>query len=77
VLIKKLLKQADRACAFFEATQLAGFSHEESLGFFGAPPAGYALSIEPLPPVEAQAQYVARFHELSEAAGHAPPRGRR
>ncbi len=25
--IKKLIKQADRACAFFEATQLAGFTH--------------------------------------------------
>src|ERR1700712_4253588 len=36
--IKKLLKQADRACAFFEATQLAGFTHEESLAFFDAPP---------------------------------------
>jgi hypothetical protein len=77
VLIKKLLKQADRACAFFEATQLAGFNRDEALGLFGAPPAGYALTIEPLPPVEAQAQYVARFHDLSEAAGHAPPRGRR
>src|SRR5687768_765601 len=29
--IKSLIKAADRACAFFEATQLAGFSHEESL----------------------------------------------
>src|SRR3954465_12549950 len=29
--IKKLIKQADRACAFFEATQLAGFGHAESL----------------------------------------------
>ena len=38
--IKALIKQADRACAFFEATQLAGFSHAESLDFFGAPPAG-------------------------------------
>src|SRR5437867_4646360 len=28
--IKALIKQADRACAFFEATQLAGFTHEES-----------------------------------------------
>ncbi|MBS0412359.1 MAG: HD family hydrolase [Proteobacteria bacterium] len=67
--IKKLIKQADRACAFFEATQLAGFTHAEALGFFGAPPAGYALTIEPLPPPEAQARYVQRFHVLSEAAG--------
>ena len=69
--IKKLIKQADRACAFFEATQLAGFTHDEALGFFGAPPAGYALIIDPLPPPEAQARYIQRFHVLSEAAGFA------
>jgi hypothetical protein len=70
VPIKKLIKQADRACAFFEATQLAGFSHAESLSFFGAPPAGYSLTIEPLSPNEAGARYVHRFHVLSEAAGY-------
>jgi 5'-deoxynucleotidase YfbR-like HD superfamily hydrolase len=68
--IKKLIKQADRACAFFEATQLAGFSHAESLDFFGAPPAGYALTIEPQAPFEAQAHYIRRFEVLSEAAGY-------
>ena len=68
--IKRLIKQADRACAFFEATQLAGFSVEESLGFFGAPPAGYSLTIHPLPAAEAQQRYVQRFHLLSEAAGY-------
>jgi 5'-deoxynucleotidase YfbR-like HD superfamily hydrolase len=70
VPIKKLIKQADRACAFFEATQLAGFSHAESLVFFGAPPTGYSLIIDPLPPNEAEARYVHRFHVLSEAAGY-------
>ncbi len=70
VLIKKLIKQADRACAFFEATQLAGFSHAESLEFFDAPPAGYALKIEPQAASEAQAHYLRRFEILSEAAGY-------
>jgi 5'-deoxynucleotidase YfbR-like HD superfamily hydrolase len=70
--IKKLIKQADRACAYFEATQLAGFSHEESLGFFGAPPEGFTLTIDPQPPREAQEHYVRRFHVLSEAAGFEP-----
>ena len=70
--IKKLIKQADRACAFFEATQLAGFNHAESLDFFGAPPAGYSLKIEPQSPAEAQAHYVRRFEVLSEAAGYTP-----
>jgi 5'-deoxynucleotidase YfbR-like HD superfamily hydrolase len=67
--VKKLIKSADRACAFFEATQLAGFEHAESLTIFGAPPAGYDLRITPLPPFEAQARYVQRFHVLSKAAG--------
>jgi len=70
--IKGLIKRADRASAFFEATQLAGFTHEESLAFFDAPPRGYSLRIEPLPPAQAQARYLERFHVLSEAAGYTP-----
>ncbi len=68
-MIKSLIKSADRACAFFEATQLAGFEHAEALVLFGAPPRGYRLTIDPLSPSEAQARYVQRFHVLSEAAG--------
>jgi len=71
VAIKKLIKRADRACAFFEATQLAGFSREESIEFFDAPPEGYLLEIEPLAPAQAQIRYVQRYHVLSEAAGFA------
>jgi hypothetical protein len=70
--IKTLIKQADRACAFFEATQLAGFTHEESLAFFDAPPVGYNLIIDPQPPAFAQARYLERFHVLSDAAGYTP-----
>jgi len=69
-LIKKLIKQADRACAFFEAIQLAGFAHHEALDFFGAPPAGYSLHIDPQSAPLAQARYVHRFNLLSEAAGY-------
>ena len=68
--VKKLIKQADRACAFFEATQLAGFNHAEALDFFGAPPPGYSLTIEPMPASVAQARYVQRYEILSEAAGY-------
>lgn len=70
--IKKLVKQADRACAYFEATQLAGFSPAEGVELFGAPPPGYALLIEPWPAALAQSRYVQRFHLLSEAAGYSP-----
>jgi 5'-deoxynucleotidase YfbR-like HD superfamily hydrolase len=67
--VKALIKRADRACAFFEATQLAGFRHAEALELFDAPPGGYSLTIEPWPPALAQSRYVQRFHVLSEAAG--------
>jgi hypothetical protein len=70
--IRKLIKSADRACAYFEAVQLAGFGREESLALFGAPPDGYHIEIEPLAPGPAQRDYVRRFHHLSEAAGFAP-----
>ncbi len=67
--IKKLIKSADRACAFFEATQLAGFEVAESLNLFGRPPPGYSLTVDPLPAREAQARYLMRHHTLCEATG--------
>ena len=70
--IKKLVKQADLACAYFEATQLAGFSELEADGLFSRPPPGYALIIDPLAPAEAQARYLQRFLTLSEATGATP-----
>jgi 5'-deoxynucleotidase YfbR-like HD superfamily hydrolase len=70
--IKTLIKTADRACAFFEATQIAGFAHDESLQLFGAPPAGYALIIEPMAVSVAEQRYLDRYHLLAEAAGYAP-----
>jgi len=35
--VEKAIKRADRASAFFEATQLAGFDHIEANQLFGAP----------------------------------------
>lgn len=64
VEVKALIKRADHACAFFEATQLAGFEHGESLTLFGAPPPGYQLEITPWSAAEAQARYLARFDAL-------------
>jgi 5'-deoxynucleotidase YfbR-like HD superfamily hydrolase len=62
--VKKLIKQADHACAFFEATQLVGFSDAEARQWFGQPPAGYDLVIEPLSSNAASAAFVARFETL-------------
>ena len=68
--IKTLIKAADRACAFFEATQLAGFEQKEALSLFGAPPRGYRLTIDALSPSDAQERYLQRHHLLCEAAGY-------
>ena len=67
--VKSLIKQADRACSYFEATQLAGFGHAESLKLFGRPPAGYLLVIEPLSARDAQERYLQRCQILTEAVG--------
>jgi len=71
VQVKALIKAADRACAFFEATQIAGFGHEEALELFGAPPAGLGLTIAPLSVSVAEARYLERYQQLAEAAGAA------
>ena len=71
--IKALIKKADKACAFFEATQLAGFTKRESVQIFGAPPAGYSITLVPMPAAEAQKAYVDRYKELAEATGLLPP----
>ena len=62
--VKVLIKQADHACAYFEATQLAGFNDDEARTYFGEPPAGYWLDIDPLPSKDASAAFVARFDDL-------------
>ncbi len=62
--VKVLIKQADHACAYFEATQLAGFSDDEARTYFGEPPAGYVLDITPLPAKDACTAFVVRFDDL-------------
>jgi 5'-deoxynucleotidase YfbR-like HD superfamily hydrolase len=68
--VKKLIKRADLACAYFEATQLAGFGKEESLVLFGAPPNGLHMTIEPWSAVRAQRAYVDRFNALTDLIEH-------
>jgi 5'-deoxynucleotidase YfbR-like HD superfamily hydrolase len=70
--VKALIKEADRASAYFEATRLAGFTQAEAAELFGLPPAGYVAPMDPWPPAVAQDRYVQRFHLLSEAAGYDP-----
>jgi 5'-deoxynucleotidase YfbR-like HD superfamily hydrolase len=68
-MVKGWIKRADRACAYFEATQLAGFGHAEAVRLFGRPPPGYALTLEPLHPRAAQERYLHRYRILADATG--------
>ena len=63
---RKVMKRADQAAAYVEATQLAGFEHAEALRFFGRPagiPAG--LDMTPWPADVASGRFLARFRELA------------
>ena len=66
--VKSAIKRADRVCAFFEATQIAGFTVEEARKFFGRPPKGVSLTLNPLPVKQAQAEFLERFAVLLERA---------
>ncbi len=64
--LKAKIKKADQVAAFFEATELAGFSHAEAIKFFGAP-RGITLEmidIAPVPTAEAQRLFAERFETL-------------
>jgi uncharacterized protein len=63
--LKKKIKQADLASAYLEATQLAGFSHEEAKAYFLQPPEALsALRLEPLSASDAQALFLETFRRL-------------
>lgn len=64
--VKAVIKRADMICAYFEATELAGFTKSEALRFFGAPPRGMKLSVAPQPTAKVEQRFLARFHALSE-----------
>jgi len=69
--IAAVIKSADRVAAFYEATQLAGFTLSEANRYFGAPrgvPRALNDRLEALdaiPVASAQAQFLARFSELT------------
>ncbi|MEZ5894614.1 MAG: HD family hydrolase [Parvularculaceae bacterium] len=65
--VEKLIKRADRACAYFEAVQLAGFDVAEARKFFGAPKDVTPLTIKAMTTLDAQKAYLKRFSELSKA----------
>ena len=66
--LARLIKTADRAAAYLEATRLAGFSDSESRRFFGTPPeVPMALEKDYLTPWsarDAEARYLKSFAKL-------------
>jgi 5'-deoxynucleotidase YfbR-like HD superfamily hydrolase len=66
-----LIKAADRAAAYLEATRLAGFADDEARKFFGQPPK-YSAAIErdyltPWPAGTAERQFRERIEKLLRA----------
>lgn len=68
--VTSAIKKADAIAAYFEATQLAGFSRSEGNTYFGEPhglPAQLAVELQSLsawPTAKAQAEFLARFKAL-------------
>ena len=67
-----LIKRADKAAAYLEATQLAGFDEKDARKFFGRPrivasePIA-ALKLDPLPPAKTKADFLRLFASLHGA----------
>jgi 5'-deoxynucleotidase YfbR-like HD superfamily hydrolase len=65
--LTKLIKSADRAAAYLEATRLAGFAEAEAQRFFGTPPDVPAKLerdyLSPWSAGDAEARYLKRFAE--------------
>lgn len=64
--LKGQIKKADSICAYFEATELAGFSKAEARKFFGTP-RGFscdAFHFKPMPADEAQSLFLETFVEI-------------
>ncbi len=70
--VTEAIKTADRISAYYEATRLAGFGHDEAALYFGQPdtlpPAvtGRLESLVAAPVAMAQAEFLACFHALDD-----------
>ncbi|VAV88501.1 COG1896: Predicted hydrolases of HD superfamily [hydrothermal vent metagenome] len=71
--VHKLIKRADRMCAWFEAGQIAGFSEAEARKWFLTPPVSLQIEIAPLSARKAQAAFLARFAQLHQQAAAKQP----
>ncbi len=66
VAVKKAIKKADIVSAYFEATELAGFSAAEAAEFFGRPRGFHAghFDMSPRPTTEIEQAFINRFNTL-------------
>ncbi len=62
--LARLIKRADHASAYLEARQLAGFGAEDAGKFFGHPKGVSDITLTPLPPDQAKADYLTLFANL-------------
>ncbi len=65
-VLKKAIKKADIVSAYFEATELAGFSSAEAAEFFGRPRGFHAghFDLSPRPTAEIEQAFINRFNIL-------------
>lgn len=64
----KAIKQADHVSAYLEATQLAGFAHDEAKKLFGNPPIGFTgIKLVPLSAMAAERAFLQRHETLFAA----------
>jgi len=72
--VGRLCKRADKAAAFLEGTELAGFETDEAKRIFGRPRGLRQLregaDLTPRPPQEAKQRFLARFAELAPPVYH-------
>jgi 5'-deoxynucleotidase YfbR-like HD superfamily hydrolase len=64
-----LIKEADRAAAYIEATQLAGFGFDEAAKLFPRPKGLSLPRLTPRPAGEIQTAFLERYHALAREAG--------
>ena len=62
--VRKAIKRADKAAAYLEAIQLAGFTEAEARAAIAKPRNFPQMKIKPQPPVEAAEAYLRRFRYL-------------
>lgn len=69
------VKRADRIAAYFEATELAGFSPDEAKRYFGLPEIPCPHQLAPLPATEIKSRFLVCYQDLARdlAAANSRP----